>query len=323
MKKITVMVAALVLSVVALPCMPRAIALAADYPVRPITIVIPYAPGGANDIIARIVDKYTEKIFGKHFVFRYAAGAGGAIGSSELATMRPDGYTIGQINFPEVVAMPLAGAGSFQTTSFDYISRLVADPQVLVTLKNSPYDTLPKLIAAAKAKPGALTVAIPGAFDGTEFALLALMRTANVKFTMITFIGGAPQVAAILGKHVDAAMMNASALDPIRDQVNLLGVSTSAESPLFPGLKTFAAQSYPVVTSDGRLIIAPAGLPPDILKKLRDGFKTLANDPGFQADMKKIHQPLGYMDGAALAAFVAGQQDNVKQLLGQANLLKK
>jgi tripartite-type tricarboxylate transporter receptor subunit TctC len=308
---------------VASVCAPWLPARAAGFPDRAITLLIPYAPGGANDIIARVVDRYAEKVFGRHFIFRYAAGAGGAIGSSELATTRNDGYTVGQINFPEVVAMPLAGAGSFQTSSFDYIARLVADPQVLVTLKGSAYDTLPKLIAAAKAKPGALTVAIPGAFDGTEFALLALQRAANVKVTMITFVGGAPQIAAILGKHVDAAMMNASALDPIRDQVNLLGVSTTAESPLFPGTKTLTAQGYPVVTSDGRLIIAPAGLPPDVLQKLRDGFKAIANDPSFQADMAKIHQPLGYMDGASLTTFVNSQQDTIRQLLDAAGLLKK
>lgn len=295
---------------------------APSFPTHPITAVIPYPPGGASDIITRIMDKYTVPVFGHHFVFRYDPGAGGALGTTEVAAAKPNGYTIEAFNFPQIDAMPLAGSGRFQPTSFDYIAQIVADPQAIATLKGSRYNSLAKLIAAARRHPGQITVAIPGAFDGTQFVLFELEHDAHVKFTMITYNGGGPEAAAILGKHVDAVMVNYTLVTQIQSKLDFLAVSTQKPFPALPGVPTFTQQGYPIVFHDGRIYIAPKGLPKAVLTKLRNGFKTIFNNPQFQATMKKDKLPLGYLSGSALNHYIQSYVPTIRTLMKDNGLLK-
>lgn len=293
------------------------------FPKRAITVIIPFPPGGASDIIARIVDKFTVPVFGHHFIFRYDAGAGGALGATDIADAPANGYTIGTFNFPQVTAQPLAGLGHYTPTSFDYIGQLVSDPQTIATLKGSPYSTLAQLVDAARKNPGKITVGIPGPLDGTEFVLLQLEADAHVKFTMIPYTGGGPLSAALLGKHIDAAMINFSLSKPIASDVNFLAVSTPKPYHFLPGVKTFTQQGYPIVFADGRIFIAPKGLPSSVLATLRSDFKKIYDSAKFQALMTKDDQPLGYLSGPAAEKEAVDYQQTAKHLLQKYGLLTK
>lgn len=292
------------------------------FPTHPITMVVPYPPGGASDIIARIIDKYTVPQFGYHFAFKYDPGAGGALGTTEVAGAKPNGYTIEAFNFPQIDAMPLAGSGQFQPSSFDYIGEVVSDPQAIAVLKGSPYNTLAKLIAAAKKHPGKITVAIPGAFDGTQFVLYELEHDAHVKFTMITYNGGGPEAAAVLGKHVDAVMVNYTLVTQIKSQLDFLAVSTPKAFSGLPGVPTFTQQGYPIVFADGRIFIAPKGLPASVLTKLRAGFKAIYNNPSWQATMRKDSLPIQYISGSALQKYVEHYVPVIRKLMQENGLIK-
>ena len=268
------------------------------------------------------MDKYTEPVFGHHFVFKYAPGGAGALGTTEIAQAKPDGYTIGTFNFPQIVAQPLAGSGQYTPASFDYIAQLVSDPQIFATLKSSPYGSMKDLIAAAKAKPGSITVGYPGAFDATQLDLLQLQQSLGVKFTPIGFDGGAPEEAALLGGHIDAAMINESLLGAFGDKLHILAVSTEKADPALPGVPTFSELGYKLVSHDGRLIIAPKGLPASVLQKLRSGFKQINDNLQFQADMKKANQAPGYLTGEQADKFVKAYEPEAKQVLKDAGLSK-
>lgn len=296
-------------------------AAAPAFPTRPITVIIPYPPGGASDIITRIVDKFTVPVFGHHFIFRYDPGASGGLGATDIADSPPNGYTIGAYNFPEISVQPAAGVGHYQTSSFSYIAQMVSDPQTIATLKGSPYTTLSALISAARQHPGRITVGIPGLLDGTEFVLLQLEADAHVKFTMIPFSGGGPLSAALLGKHIDAAMINFSLSKPIAPDVNFLAVSTPHPYSFLPGVKTFTQQGYPIVFADRRIYVAPKGLPPKVLATLRKGFQEIYNNPKFQALMTKDDQPLGYLSGPAIEKICLQYQSTGKRLLQKYGLL--
>ncbi len=302
---------------------PSSTTTASWHPAHAITVVIPYPPGGASDIIARIVNQFAVPVFGHHFIFRYDPGAGGALGATDIADAPPNGYTIGTVNFPEITVQPLAGVGNFKPSSFDYLAQMVGDPQTIATLKGSQYPTLASLVAAARKNPGRVTVGIPTTLDNTQFVLLDLEKDAHVKFTIIPYTGGAPETAALLGNHIDAAMVNFSVSKPIAPEVNFLAVSAAKPFKLLPGVKTFAEQGYPIVTDDGRLFVAPKGLPSPVLATLRQGFKKIYDNPKFQALMKKDSQPTGYLSGSAAEQEVVSYQKPAYALLKEFNLLKQ
>lgn len=292
-------------------------AKAVDFPTKPITLVIPYAPGGASDIIGRVIDKYTAKVFGHHFTFKYMPGAGGSLGTAFVASSNPNGYTIETYNLPNLDVDPVVGSGGYSISDFSYIGELVADHQALVATKSSPYKTLAEFIAAAKAHPGKITVAIPSVFDGTEIALWELEKAAKFTVTIVPFQGGSAETAALLGNHVDVAMYNLSNLASATSEVDILGVSAAHRLSQYPNVPTFSELGYPVTTVEGRVIIAPKGIPAPVLAILRKGFKKIYDNPSFQADMTKIDQPLQYESGQAVQAYVKAQYPRIKALIQQ------
>ena len=294
----------------------RGQALAADFPDHPITMVVPFDPGGAVDQLARLIDKYTTPVFGHNFVFQYQPGAGGALGMTALAHAKPDGYTIGAYMTPNLIALPLMHAGQFSTDDFAYLAQMIADPHALATLAgSSPYTNLRQFLSAAKASPGKLTVGIGDVYDGTRFALLNFIQKAGIDVTVIPLNGGNKQNAALLGKVIDAAMVNYSLVASERDKLNFLAVTTEQPFSGLPGVPTFRSQGLDVIGHDGRVYMAPKGVPPDVLAKLRDGFKKIFDDPQFVADAEKLSQPTSYLSGPAVDAAIRAETPVVKRLL--------
>ena len=291
-------------------------ASADTFPDHPITMIIPFDPGGGVDQVARLADKFAPAAFGHNFTFQYQPGAGGALGVTALAHAKPDGYTIGGYIMPNLVALPLMHAGQFTIHDFTYVAQLVADPHALVTLQGSPYTTLPQFIAAAKASPGKLTVGLPDVYDGTRFSLLDLQRRAKIQVTTVPFNGGNKQNAALLGKVVDAAMVNLSLVGSERDKLNFLAISTPTPFADMPKVPTFRSYHLDVVGSDGRVYMAPKGVPADIAAKLSDGFKKIADNPEFKAEAQKVGIPVEFLDGPGLEKYVIGFEPFAKQLLG-------
>ncbi len=294
---------------------PKLAAAADTFPDHPITMIVPFDPGGGVDQVARLVDKFAPAVFGHNFTFQYQPGAGGALGVTALSRAKPDGYTIGGYIMPNLVALPLMNAGQFTIHDFSYVAQMVADPHALVTLQGSPYTTLPQFVDAAKKAPGKLTVGLPDVYDGTRFSLLDLMRRAKIQVTVVPFNGGNKQNAAILGKVVDAAMVNMSLVASERDKLNFLAVSTAGPFPEMSNVPTFRSFHLDVVGTDGRVYMAPKGVPPDVLGKLRDGFKKIADNPEFKEQAQKVGLPVTYLDGAALEKYVIGFEPFAKQLL--------
>jgi tripartite-type tricarboxylate transporter receptor subunit TctC len=294
-------------------------AKAADFPDRPITIVIPFDPGGAVDQLARLIDKFTPTVFGHNFVFQYQPGAGGALGMTALAHAKPDGYTIGAYMTPNLIALPLMHAGAFSTADFSYLAQMIADPHALATLAgSSPYTSLKQFVAAAKASPGKLTVGLGDVYDGTRFALLNFIQKSGLNVTVIPLNGGNKQNAALLGKVIDAAMVNYSLVASEREKLNFLAVTTEQPFAGLPGVPTFRSQGFDVIGHDGRVYMTPKGVPPDVLAKLREGFKKIFDDPQFTSEAEKLSQPTSYLSGPAVEAAIRAEEPLVKKLLASA-----
>lgn len=287
----------------------------ANFPDRPITMIIPYDPGGGSDMLTRMIDKYAKEQFGYNFTFVYKSGAGGAIGASEIASSKNDGYTIGTVNIPNFMLQSISGVGDFDMESFDYICQTASDPQILITPKESKYTTIEEFVQAAKENPGKLTVGVPGALGDGHVATLMLMEKAGIEVSIVPLKGGSDQLAAILGNHVDAGMANIGVVISEKDNFNILGVTFEERHPFIPDVPTFKEVGYDVQSFIGRIYVAPKGLDAKVRQKLEDGFKNIWDKADYQEDMKNAMYSTYWMTGKEVKEFVTNYYSEAKALI--------
>lgn len=288
--------------------------LAADYPSKPIEVIVGFEAGGGTDVMARTVAPFIEKYLGNgaSLVIKNVPGASGQIGVTEAAHAAPDGYTLGTFNLPGMMARTIDRKADYDVDSFTYLANVVNDPNVIVTSKGSGLDTLDKLITEAKANPGAITVGMSSLGGDDHFALIKLQNLLKTEFTIVPFKGSAPARTALLGGHVAMGILNISEVAEFQDQLNVLGVALDKRSPFAPELPTFKEQGLDLVNGAMRGFIAPAGLPDDARNKLMDAFSKLKDDPEFLKAMKNTANPVEVVTGDDFKAMTRDIHDLAK-----------
>lgn len=279
----------------------------AAYPEQPIKMVVGYGAGGGTDIIARVMAPYIAKYLGNNasIVVHNRAGAGGAIGFSEIARAPADGYTIGFINTPNVLTIPIERKVDFTWQSFDLLGNVIDDPGNFSVHTDNPIKDLKGLVAYAKANPGAVTYGTTGIGSDDHLAAMQFERAAGVKLTHVPFKGAAEVHNAIASKQITMAAMNiGEALQYAKGGTPLrhLGQMSGSRTNLAPGLPTFKEQGYDIVMASLRGIAAPKGLPPAVREQLVTAIQKAAADPEFQAKAANYFAPLRYLPPAAYDA---------------------
>jgi len=279
------------------------LAAAAAYPERPINLVVAYSPGGGTDLIARAIAPYIEKYLGNNarFVIQNKPGAGGEIGFAALANAPADGYTIGFVNTPNVITIPIERKAQYTVDRFELLGNIVDDPGNFSVHNDSPVRTLKDLADLAKRKPGEVTVGTTGVGSDDHLAMLLFEKIAGVKMNHIPMKGAADVKTGLVSRQIDVAAMNigealqaAAGGAPMRQ----LGTMSLARSSLSPGLPTFAEQGYKFEMASLRGIAAPKGLPPDVRAALVKAIDRAANDPEFQQKAVSYYAPLRYLGPA-------------------------
>lgn len=274
-------------------------AIAADYPSKPIKVIVGYSAGGGTDVMARTAAPFIEKYLGEgsRIVVKNMPGASGQIGVTEAANASPDGYTLGTYNLPGMMARTLDRKAGYSADSFDYLANVVNDPNVIVTSKGSGFDTIEKLIKAAKENPRAITVGMSSLGGDDHFALTKLQNMTDTEFTIVPFRGSAPARTALMGGHVAMGILNVSEVAKFQDQINILGVAQAERSPFAPDVPTLKEQGIDIVNGSMRGFIAPKNLPDDVKEKLLEAFRKVAQDPEFLAAMKATANPVEVVVG--------------------------
>ena len=280
---------------------------AAEYPEKPIQVIVGYSAGGGTDVMARTVAPFLEKYLGNgaSIVIKNMPGASGQIGVTEVANADPDGYTLGSYNLPGMMARTLDRKAGYSADSFTYLANVVNDPNVFVTPKKSDIDTFAKLVAAAKADPGAITVGMSSLGGDDHFALTKLQNVTGTEYTIVPFKGSAPTRTALMGGHVAMAILNVSEVAKFQEQINILGVALAKRSEFAPDVPTFKEQGFDLLNGSMRGIIAPKGLPKDVEAKLLDAFRQMADDPEFLKAMKATANPVEVVVGEDFKALNA------------------
>jgi len=257
---------------------------AQDYPARPITLVVPYAAGGGNDVMARIVADKMSKSLGQQIVIENKGGAGGSIATRQVAKAAPDGYTLGLGGTGTLAINPTLyrNVGYDPRKDFAPVGLIATSALVVLVHPGIAAKSIAELIALAKREPGSLNYASAGSGSGIHLGSELLAHMAGIKLTHIPYKGSSPALTDLLGGHVAIYL---SSLPPaialVREgKVRALAVTGATRSPIFPDLPTVAEAALPgyeAVLHYG--IVAPAGTPQPIIEKLNAAMRAaLAED---------------------------------------------
>lgn len=277
-------------------CMP---AYAADqFPTRPIRIVVPYAPGGNVDISARIIAPPLAEVLGQTVVVDNRPGAGGNLGASLVAKSTPDGHTLlvgssGPLSVNPVIFKNLPYDS---LKDFAPISTVQAVPLVLLASPKSGFNSVADVVAAAKTRPGKVTMASAGAGTTNHFAIELFAQMANVKVLHVPYKGSGPALSELLGGQVETMVDQlAASIGYVKDgRLKVLAVTTSQRSGALPNVPTLDELGYKGYQASTLLgLLAPAGTPKPVIEKLNaavrkvmgntvvsDRFRGLGTEPG-------------------------------------------
>jgi tripartite-type tricarboxylate transporter receptor subunit TctC len=291
----------------------------AQYPNKPITMIIAYAPGGGTDLVGRLIAPYIEKYLGNNarIIVSNKAGAGGGIGFAELAKSAPDGYTIGFLNTPNLISIPIERQSTFHWKDYDLIGNLIDDPGAFTVHSSSQFKTLKDLVVYAKANPGKVTVGSTGVGSDDHLAMLFFEKAAGVKLTHVPYKGsGETRAALVSGQLVVGAINVGEALAYMKggSPIRMLGQMSLKRTVLAPDTPTFAEQGYNMESASLRGMAAPKGLPPEIRDRLVKAVAQAAADPEYIKKAGELFAPIRYLAPPEYAKELADTEKMLQQL---------
>jgi tripartite-type tricarboxylate transporter receptor subunit TctC len=261
-----------------------ATAFAQAWPAKPVTLLVPFPPGGSTDMIARTLGTKLQEKLGQSFIVENKAGAGGTVGAGQAKRAAPDGYTIFVSSLGPFVIGPhlIKNVPYDPLKDFDYITVAVQAPNVLAVPVGSPHKSFADVLKFMQANPDKMSFASAG--NGTSDHLTAelLWQETGTKATHVPYKGGAPAMSDLIAGQVDATFMNINTgLPNIKGgKLRALAITSTKRSPLLPDVPTMEELGYKGVTVySWQAFAAPKGLPADIKAKLHEGLVAGLNDP--------------------------------------------
>ena len=283
---------------------------AAEFPTKEVQIIIPWAAGGATDLIFRALAATTGKYLGKAVVVVNRPGGGGAVGYTEGMQAKPDGYTLTSAVTPLTI-LPHQVSTAFTYRNFEPVINVVSDPSMFLVRSDAPWKSLKEFLDYAKKNPSMITVGNSGAGGGVHLVALAFERAAGVRFNHIPFSGGGPSVTALLGGHVNAVSVSPpEGISHVQaGKLKILALFSEKRLEMFPDVPTVKEQGIDFAMGMWRGLIAPKGTPADVIKKLHDAFKQGMDDPVFLKNAKDMAVNLHYLGPEAFGKLMAADHE--------------
>ena len=280
-----------------------------DYPTRPVTMIVPFPPGGVADITARPVAAAMGTYLNQPVVVENKSGAGGGVGMQYVARAKPDGYTV-LLALSSVSIIPeadkvLGRDPMYQLNQLVPIARFTADPTVLAVKADGPYRSVKDLVEAAKKDPGSIPYGSSGNYGTMHVPMEMLASAAGAKMLHVPFTGAGPAVVALLGGQVQALSTGPSTImgHMKGGKVRVLASWGESRHPALPDVPTLKELGYDVQFSQWTGLFVPAGTPDAAIAKLRDAARAAINDANFKAALAKVETPVQYLDQPQFRAF--------------------
>jgi tripartite-type tricarboxylate transporter receptor subunit TctC len=279
------------------------------YPTRPITIVVPFPPGGIADLTARPLAPALERALRQPVVVSNKAGAAGAVGMQSAAIAKPDGYTllvalVSISTIPEVDAL-FGRPPAYTRDQFVGIARLNADPPIIVVGGETPWKSVKELVEDAKKRPGEITYTSSGLYGASHVPMEMFLQSAGIRMRHLPTTGGGPAITAMLGGHAAAfASPPALAVPHLKSgKLRVLATWGAARLAALPDVPTMKELGYDVEYYLWAGLFAPKSVPAHIVKTLRDAVRQAVQDPELKNAMSKIETPIAYQDADEFKAW--------------------
>jgi tripartite-type tricarboxylate transporter receptor subunit TctC len=297
----------------------------AAWPEKPITIIVPAAPGGTSDISARILSEKLGAELGTTVVVENRAGAAGIIGSQALVRAAPDGYTIDMGNIgPNAINYSLYKTLPYKPSDFAPITMVISVPNILVVNSASPYKTVKELVDAIKSDPkGNYAFGSSGTGQSPHLSGEMFLQRAGIKAPHIPYKGAGPAVSALLGQQFTFMIDNLPSSMPFikSGQLRALAITGDQRSPELPDVPTMAEAGIKnMVVTAWFGLVAPAGTPADILNKIQLATKKILATPDMQKRFKEMGGTAGGDTPAEFGAFMDKERESWKKTVEAAKL---
>ena len=301
-------------------------ALSQEFPSRPITLVVQFAPGTSTDIVARKLAEEVSKTLGQPIVVVNKAGGGGTVGVAEMLRSQPDGYTIGCVNMPVLAIMP-----HMQEVPYDPLKDIahlgVVQPYEygLYVKGDAPWNTIKELVEYSKKHPGEIIYGTPGVGTTNHLIMARIARNENIKLKHVAYKGDGELIPAVLGGHVHAAVGSPSAVVPQvkAGTLKLLVVTSKDRWSYLPEVPTILQSGYNFYQTSYLSLGAPAATPEPVRIKIENAFRKALQDPKIIAEAEeKLFAKLNYMSGQEYAKYIEEQYAHYKTFLKEEGITK-
>lgn len=288
---------------------------------RTVQVIVPYPPGGGNDLGARALAPMLERALDQPVVVINRPGAASLIGMGQVARAAPDGTTIGYGLWPQTTTLYLnpARQAPFDRSSFTPLALHVTDPGAICVRADSPIRDLAGMIATARARPGDLRMSDNGQLGHEHLASIQLQKLGGVSFNQVHFQGAGPALTALLGGQTEAAIfaVGTSAAQMRQGAIRALAVLAPEESPFLPGVPTARSLGFDIVAGSTRAFVGPAGLPPEVRARLAGGLRDAIASPDHVERMRALNIPITFRDADGFAAYWAEEEAVLRPLLAE------
>jgi tripartite-type tricarboxylate transporter receptor subunit TctC len=299
----------------------------ADFPKKPITLIVPYAAGGGTDATARALAKAAEKQLGQSVAVVNKTGGGGAVGFTEGSQAKPDGYTVTMVTV-ELTTLHHLGLTPITYKEFKPIAQINFDPAAITVKADAPWKTAKEFLEYVKAHPGEVKMGNSGPGSIWHLAAASLEKAAGgLKFNHVPFDGAGPAVTALMGGHIDAVPVSPAEVKAQVEagKVRTLAIMDSIPTDALPGIKTLEEETgvKPDYLGPWRGVVVPKDTPDNVVKILSDAFMKGAEDTEFKDYMKKNGLGMAVKDGAGFAKLMADSDKSFGELVPALGLAKK
>ncbi|MCW2482228.1 Bug family tripartite tricarboxylate transporter substrate binding protein [Candidatus Symbiopectobacterium sp. NZEC135] len=290
-----------------------AVFTAQAYPERPIRFIVPFNPGGGQDILIRHITPKVSDILGQQLVVENRPGAAGTLGALAVANAKPDGYTIGLGSSSTHAAnvSQIAGLSYNPVTDFEPVALLAEFISPLVVTASLPVNSVDELIQLLKANPGKYNYASAGQGSPTRFKAILFNQIAGVNTVEIPYSGSAPALVDLVGGRVALLFDGMAATAPLvkANKLKILAISSPERLPEYPTIPTLDELGIKGINANAwAAVFAPAGTPQPVVEKLNLAFNQAINDPAIRAKLTELgYQPYGNIAPPALRDFVKSE----------------
>ena len=295
-------------------------ASAQTFPTKPVTLVVPWPPGGRTDLTARLTAQYMGSALGQPVVVINQTGASGVAGAKKVTNAAPDGYTLGMFS-SGVVATQYTVPAPSDLKDYEPVALINRDAATVAVSSATPYKTLDDLVSHAKRNPGKVRL---GTGIGTSAHLMSALfeRAAAIRFLIVPYGGGGGRSAALAGNHIEVDVDVPAIYKSLVEagKVRLLGLGAERRSNLYRDLPTLKEQGIDCVMGTWNAIFAPRGTPASVLAVLDRATARTAQDPAFVEAMHKSFLEVQYIGRDDFGAFLKKEDASIRNLVKELNL---